>query len=188
MRSWREAEPFRLRLARRLGALFRFRLRRRAAALERRRDPWRPGGGGCAACCCAKAAALAFFGFGFLARSFRQRLAGLPAACAQLQPWRPSAFWRASSASLRLNFSYGISAGFGFAILSGFLFGGDSGCAVFLGLLFYGNDAGFFGGLHDFARGGDHGFFCRSCERKTSSAFLSCCSAFGERGSGVSVS
>src|SRR6267378_3049992 len=47
----------------------------------------------------------------------------------------------------------------GFAILSGFLFGGDSGLCVFLGLLFYGHDAGFFGGLHDFARGGDHGFF-----------------------------
>src|SRR5260370_1057997 len=57
-----------------------------------------------------------------------------------------------------MNFSDGIGAGFSFAILGGSLFRGDSGLGVFLGFLFYSHDAGFFGGLHDFAGGGDDGF------------------------------
>src|SRR6266852_4344144 len=82
----------------------------------------------CAACCWSKAAALAF---------------------------SASACWRAAAA---LSFSYGIGAGLGFAFFGGFLVPGDFCVGVFFGFLLHGHDAGFFGGLHDFAGGGDDGF------------------------------
>src|SRR5260370_17531020 len=86
-----------------------------------------------------------------------------------------------------MNFSDGIGAGFSFAILGGFLFGGDSGLGVFLGFLFYGHDAGFFRGLHDFAGGGDDGFLVALAAVDffgVAELLLS----LGESGSGVPVS
>src|SRR6266446_4600162 len=57
-----------------------------------------------------------------------------------------------------LSFSYGVGAGLGFAFFGGFLVPGDFCVRVFFGFLLHGHDAGFFGGLHDFAGGGDDEF------------------------------
>src|SRR6266704_1130414 len=84
----------------------------------------------CADCCCAKAAALAFSASAFWRAA---SAAACWASCCmrRASALAASACWRASSAALRL----------------------------FLGLLFYGHDAGFFRSLHHFARSGDDGFF-----------------------------
>src|SRR6266568_3156144 len=57
-----------------------------------------------------------------------------------------------------LHFSDGSGAGLGFAFFGGFLVPGNFRVGVFFGFLFYGHDAGFFRGFHDFAGGGDDGF------------------------------
>src|SRR6266568_2987732 len=94
------------------------------------------------------------------ARSFPAWSAAACAAARSFAAWSAAACaaccWSKAAA---LPFSDGIGAGLGFAFFGGFLVPGDFCVGVFFGFLFYGHDAGFFGGLHDFAGGGDDGFF-----------------------------
>jgi len=53
-----------------------------------------------------------------------------------------------------LGFRYGIGAGLGFAFFGSSFVRGDFCLGVFLGFLFHGHDASFFGGFDDFAGGG----------------------------------
>src|SRR6266478_3914733 len=113
-------------------------------------------------------AQLGFFGFGL--RSGLARFSGFGFGGTLLGDGSGAVFGGLVGGGLRgllasslgflaaLSFSYGIGAGLGFAFFGGFLVPGDFCVGVFFGFLLHGHDAGFFGGLHDFAGGGDDGF------------------------------
>src|SRR6266480_3795842 len=85
-----------------------------------------------------------------------------------------------------LTFSYGVGAGLGFAFFGGSLVRGDFCLGVFLGFLFHGHDAGFFGGFDDLA-GGSYDGFLVALARVNLFRVAELLFGLSERGSGIFV-